>query len=186
MIEFAALDGADGVGRQAGVVGLFPIERPPDADAHGDVLAPHFAEAAFGLQESGRRGECWIGFRFAVFKRVGVSQPLTKVNRQVCCGVCQRGSDKNPNLFSICKMIMKPRSNGSYTAATLTCDGAGYDGDAVVGCADAVAGMAVGVVTAVIAIGVATVGAADEQAVIAKIITRSKKFFIVYVDAYTK
>lgn len=79
---------------------------------------------------------------------------------------------------------MKPRSKGSYTAATLTCDGAGYDGDAVAG---AGAGTAVGVVTAVITIGVAiVVGLADEQAVIVKIVTKSKSLFIVSVDTYTK
>jgi len=72
---------------------------------------------------------------------------------------------------------MKPRSNGSYTAATLICVGAGYDGDAVEG---AVAGTVVGVVTAVITTGVGViVGAADEQAVIVKIVINSKNLFIV-------
>lgn len=101
MIEFATFDCADGVCRQTGVVRQFPFQCPTDPGAHKRVLAPHFAEAAFGLQQPGWRGECWIGLRLTVFERVGVRQPLTKVNRQVRCGVCQRRSDENPDLFSI-------------------------------------------------------------------------------------
>jgi len=101
VIELAAFNCADGVGRQAGVVRQFPFQRPTDPGAHRRVLAPHFAEAALGLQESSRRGKCWIGLWLAVFERVGVRQPLPEVNWQVGCGVCQRRSDENPNLFSI-------------------------------------------------------------------------------------
>lgn len=70
---------------------------------------------------------------------------------------------------------MKPRSNGSCTAAILICVGAGYDGDAATG---AVAGMAVGVVTAVITMGVGVVGVADEHAVKNKTERMGKSLFI--------